>query len=81
LWSDHPAFDRSVPIDYKVSFPSGRFRCINRVWYDNRDRPTHLGERLKAPAWWHQPEALAVFDKIMLDKASQPRQASRGRES
>lgn len=61
------ASERSVPLEYRVSFPKGSFRNFNRVLH-GPTRPRYLGERLVAPTWWNQGAIIAVFDKIMADK-------------
>lgn len=63
------ASERSVPLEYRVSFPKGAFRNINRV-HHGPTRPRYLGERLVPPTWWHHNAVVAVFDKILADKVS-----------
>lgn len=63
------ASERSVPLEYRVSFPKGAFRNINRV-HHGPNRPRYLGERLLAPGWWHHNQIVAVFDKILADQVS-----------
>jgi hypothetical protein len=54
-------------MEYRVSFPKGSFRNVNRVLH-GPVRPRYLGERLHIPSWWNQTAVIAVFDKIMADK-------------
>lgn len=61
--------EKSVPFEYRVSFPKGAFRNINRVNH-GPIRPRYLGERLHPPDWWNQNAVISVFDKIMADKVS-----------
>lgn len=61
--------EKSVPFEYRVSFPKGAFRNINRVNH-GPVRPRYLGERLLPPDWWNQSAVISVFDKIMADKVS-----------
>lgn len=58
-----------MPVEFKISYPRGAFRNINRMVYGN-ERPAFLGERLKPPQWWKQTEIISAFDKVMLDKVS-----------
>ncbi|KLT44188.1 hypothetical protein CC85DRAFT_257235, partial [Cutaneotrichosporon oleaginosum] len=61
--------ERSVPLEYRVSFPKGAFRNINRI-HHGPTRPRYLGERLTSPAWWNQSTVIAVLDKILADRVS-----------
>ncbi|ORY21289.1 AEX-3 domain-domain-containing protein [Naematelia encephala] len=63
--------DRSVPMEFKVSYPKGCFRNFNKMIH-GAERPTFLGERLAPPKWWRHAEVFSVFDKIMLDKHKKP---------
>ena len=64
-----PALDMSIHMEFKVSYPKGCFRNLNRITSAG-NRPPYLGERLRAPSWWRQSEVMAVFDKILLDKVT-----------
>lgn len=66
-----PAYpsEKSVPFEYRVSFPKGAFRNINRVSH-GPVRPRYLAERLLPPDWWNRDAVISVFDKIMADKVS-----------
>ncbi|WWD07517.1 hypothetical protein V865_005618 [Kwoniella europaea PYCC6329] len=63
--------DRSIPIEFKVSYPKGNFRDFNRFTYKG-ERPHYLGDRLKAPSWWRHEAIISVFDKILADKHKKP---------
>ncbi|OCF58670.1 hypothetical protein L486_03160 [Kwoniella mangroviensis CBS 10435] len=63
--------DRSIPMEFKVSYPKGNFRNFNRFTYKG-ERPHYLGERLKAPSWWRHEAIISVFDKILADKHKKP---------
>ncbi|GMK57249.1 hypothetical protein CspeluHIS016_0400830 [Cutaneotrichosporon spelunceum] len=63
--------ERSVPLEFRVSFPKGAFRNINRI-HHGPIRPRYLGERLEPPAWWNQSSVVAVFDKILADRHKKP---------
>ena len=63
--------ERSVPTEYRVSFPKGSFRNIHRINH-GMTRPRYLSERLVTPGWWNQSAVIAVFDKIMADKHKKP---------
>lgn len=56
-----------MPLEYRVSFPKGAFRNINRVRH-GPVRPRYLADRLYPPPWWNQGTIIAVFDKVMADK-------------
>lgn len=64
--------DRSVPMDFKVSFPQGCFRNISRFIFKEM-RPSFVDRQLHAPSWWKSKEVIAVFDKVMTDRVSQSR--------
>ncbi|WVQ79913.1 hypothetical protein IAT38_002014 [Cryptococcus sp. DSM 104549] len=68
-----PSFptDRSIPMEFKVSYPKGNFRNFNRFSYRG-ERPAFLGERLRAPGWWGFEAVVGVFDKILADKHKKP---------
>nr|XP_019008347.1 uncharacterized protein I206_06906 [Kwoniella pini CBS 10737]OCF47128.1 hypothetical protein I206_06906 [Kwoniella pini CBS 10737] len=63
--------DRSIPMEFKVSYPKGNFRNLNKFTYKG-DRPHYLGERLKPPSWWRHEAIISVFDKILADKHKKP---------
>ncbi|WVQ69409.1 uncharacterized protein L199_007626 [Kwoniella botswanensis] len=63
--------DRSIPMEFKVSYPKGNFRNFNRFTCKG-ERPHYLGERLKAPSWWRHEAIISVFDKILADKHKKP---------
>ena len=63
----HSAAEKSIPIEFKVSYPRGHFRNFNKFIHGSQ-RPSFLGERLRAPAWWKQTEVISAFDKVMHDK-------------
>ncbi|WWD00736.1 hypothetical protein V866_007671 [Kwoniella sp. B9012] len=63
--------DRSIPMEFKVSYPKGNFRNFNRFTYKG-ERPHYLGDRLKAPSWWRHEAIISVFDKILADKHKKP---------
>ncbi|WRT64656.1 uncharacterized protein IL334_001590 [Kwoniella shivajii] len=63
--------DRSIPMEFKVSYPKGNFRNFNRFTYKG-ERPHYLGERLKAPSWWRHEVVISAFDKILTDKHKKP---------
>jgi len=66
------ALDRSIPMEFKVSYPKGCFRNLIRFIH-SPERPTHLGERIRAPIWWN---IISVCDKIIFDKVgTRPHQA------
>ncbi|OCF45755.1 hypothetical protein I317_00243 [Kwoniella heveanensis CBS 569] len=67
----HYPSDRSIPMEFKVSYPKGNFRNFNRFTYKG-ERPHYLGERLKAPSWWRHEAVISVFDKILADKHKKP---------
>lgn len=64
--------DRSVPMDFKVSFPQGCFRNISRFIFKEM-RPSFVDRQLHAPSWWKSKEVIAVFDKVMTDRVSRSR--------
>nr|XP_031858204.1 uncharacterized protein CI109_006347 [Kwoniella shandongensis]KAA5525276.1 hypothetical protein CI109_006347 [Kwoniella shandongensis] len=70
LGPDYPS-DRSIPMEFKVSYPKGNFRNFNRLNYKG-ERPSYLGERVRAPVWWKHETVLSVFDKILADKHKKP---------
>ena len=61
--------DKSIPMEFKVSYPRGTFRNLNKFMH-GPDRPPFLGDRLRAPAWWEQVNVMTAFDKILLDKVT-----------
>ncbi|WVF69649.1 hypothetical protein IAT40_004428 [Kwoniella sp. CBS 6097] len=67
----HYPSDRSIPMEFKVSYPKGNFRNFNRFTYKG-ERPHYLGDRLKAPSWWRHEAVISVFDKILADKHKKP---------
>ncbi|WVR04747.1 hypothetical protein IAU60_001758 [Kwoniella sp. DSM 27419] len=70
LGAQYP-MDRTIPIEFKVSYPRGSFRNFHRVLYKGQ-RPHYLGERLKPPPWWHHEAIMAVFDKMLAERHKKP---------
>ncbi|WWC86769.1 uncharacterized protein L201_001648 [Kwoniella dendrophila CBS 6074] len=70
LGNSYP-MDRSVPMEFKVSYPKGNFKNFNKFNHKG-ERPNYLGERLKAPGWWRHEAVVSVFDKILADKHKKP---------
>nr|ODN89542.1 hypothetical protein L203_02254 [Cryptococcus depauperatus CBS 7841] len=64
--------DRSIPMEFKVSYPKGTFRPLNKMTWSKGDRPTFLGERLRSPGWWKFESVIEVFDKFLTDKHKKP---------
>ncbi|WVQ75890.1 hypothetical protein IAR50_005524 [Cryptococcus sp. DSM 104548] len=64
--------DRSVPMEFKVSYPKGSFRPFNKMTWAKGERPAYLGERLRVPGWWKAASVIVVFDKILADKHKKP---------
>lgn len=60
------ALDRSIPMEFKATYPRGTFRNINKVIHNVR--PAFLGERLRAPNWYKHLEIVKAFDRVMLEK-------------
>jgi len=68
-WQSRQALDRSIPSEFKVSYPKGSFRNFNRFVHETA-RPSYLGEGMRVPSWWKHTDVITVFDKIMLDKVT-----------
>ncbi|ODN79529.1 hypothetical protein L202_03489 [Cryptococcus amylolentus CBS 6039] len=64
--------DRSIPMEFKVSYPKGSFRPFNKMTWAKGERPAYLGERLRVPGWWKAESVVVVFDKIIADKHKKP---------
>lgn len=67
LGPTYPA-DRSIPMEFKVSYPKGEFRPLNRITWSKAERPNFLGERLREPGWWNFESFMSVFDKMFAYK-------------
>lgn len=67
LGPTYPA-DRSIPMEFKVSYPKGVFRPLNRITWSKAERPNFLGERLREPGWWNFESVMSVFDKMFAYK-------------
>jgi len=65
------AMDKSIPIEFKATYPKGTFRNINKV--NHSVRPIFLGERLKTPSWYKHVDLVKTFDRIMLEKVGRLR--------
>ncbi|ODO08610.1 hypothetical protein L198_00341 [Cryptococcus wingfieldii CBS 7118] len=64
--------DRSIPMEFKVSYPKGSFRPFNKMTWAKGEKPAYLGERLRVPGWWKAESVVVVFDKILADKHKKP---------
>lgn len=71
LGPTYPA-DRSIPMEFKVSYPKGAFRPLNKITWSTVERPNFLGERLREPGWWKFESVMSVFDKILAHKHKKP---------
>lgn len=67
LGPTYPA-DRSIPMEFKVSYPKGAFRPLNRITWSKAERLNFLGERLREPGWWNFESVMSVFDKMFAYK-------------
>lgn len=67
LGPTYPA-DRSIPMEFKVSYPKGAFRPLNKITWSTVERPNFLGERLREPGWWKFESVMSVFEKMLAHK-------------
>ncbi|UOH84230.1 hypothetical protein LQV05_001024 [Cryptococcus neoformans] len=75
LGPTYPA-DRSIPMEFKVSYPKGAFRPLNKITRSKAERPNFLGERLREHGWWKFESVMSVFDKMFAYKVEKHKKPS-----